>query len=146
MVVNEALYTQIQQELGDYLAKFHTDGTFLYSMQANGYVKVNPNGYDTYNYMGNSVTFTLDRALTEEFGDKGYGIIVDLTSGSESGTPAISMFTVDNKQFIENTVSGVGGKKSGEVASRVAGSTKVIMGIAGVAVINPYRSYILRQA
>ena len=146
MVVNEALYTQIQQALGDYLAKFHTDGTFLYSMQANGYVKVNPNGYDTYNYMGNSITFTLDRALTEEFGDKGYGIIVDLTSGSESGTPAVSMFTVDNKQFIENTVNGVGGKKSGEVASRVAGSTKVIMGIAGVAVFNPYRSYILRQA
>lgn len=115
-------------------------------MQANGYVKVNPNGYDTYNYMGNSITFTLDRALTEEFGDKGYGIIVDLTSGSESGTPAVSMFTVDNKQFIENTVSGVGGKKSGEVATRVAGSTKVIMGIAGVAVFNPYRSYILRQA
>lgn len=77
----------------------------------------------------NSISFTLDRALTEEFGDKGYGIIVDLTSGAESGTPAMGMFTVDNKQFIENTISGVGGKKSGEVATRVAGSTKVIMGI-----------------
>lgn len=52
MVVNEALYTQIQMALGDYLAKFHTDGTYMYSMQANGYVKVNPQGYDTYNYMG----------------------------------------------------------------------------------------------
>ena len=128
-VVNEALYAQITQVLGDYLAKFHTDGTFMYSMQANGYVKVNPLGYDSYNYLGNTITFTQDRALTEEFGDKGYGIMVDLTSGAESGTPAVGMFTVNNSQFIENTISGVGGKKSGEVASRVAASHKVIMGI-----------------
>ena len=145
-VCNESLYAQITQVLGDYLAKFHTDGTFMYSMQANGYVKVNPLGYDSYNYLGNTITFTQDRALTEEFGDKGYGIMVDLTSGAESGTPAISMFTVNNSQFIENTISGVGGKKSGEVASRVAASHKTIMGVAGVAVFNPYRSYIIRQA
>lgn len=145
-VVNEALYAQITQVLGDYLAKFHTDGTFMYSMQANGYVKVNPLGYDSYNYLGNTITFTQDRALTEEFGDKGYGIMVDLTSGAESGTPAVGMFTVNNSQFIENTISGVGGKKSGEVASRVAASHKTIMGVAAVAVFNPYRSYIIRQA
>lgn len=145
-VCNEALYAQITQVLGDYLAKFHTDGTFMYSMQANGYVKVNPLGYDSYNYLGNTITFTQDRALTEEFGDKGYGIMVDLTSGAESGTPAVSMFTVNNSQFIENTISGVGGKKSGEVASRVAASHKTIMGVAAVAVFNPYRSYIIRQA
>lgn len=145
-VCNEALFAQITQVLGDYLAKFHTDGTFMYSMQANGYVKVNPLGYDTYNYLGNTITFTQDRALTEEFGDKGYGILVDLTSGADSGTPAVGMFTVNNHQFVENTISGVGGKKSGEVASRVAGSHKVIMGVAGVGVFNPYRSYIIRQA
>lgn len=145
-VCNEALYAQITQVLGDYLAKFHTDGTFMYSMQANGYVKVNPLGYDSYNYLGNTITFTQDRALTEEFGDKGYGIMVDLTSGAESGTPAVGMFTVNNSQFIENTISGVGGKKSGEVASRVAASHKTIMGVAAVAVFNPYRSYIIRQA
>lgn len=145
-VCNEALYAQITQVLSDYLAKFHTDGTFMYSMQANGYVKVNPLGYDSYNYLGNTITFTQDRALTEEFGDKGYGIMVDLTSGAESGTPAVSMFTVNNSQFIENTISGVGGKKSGEVASRVAASHKTIMGVAAVAVFNPYRSYIIRQA
>ena len=118
----------------------------MYSMQANGYVKVNPLGYDTYNYLGNTITFTQDRALTEEFGDKGYGILVDLTSGADSGTPAVGMFTVNNHQFVENTISGVGGKKSGDVASRVAGSHKTIMGVAGVAVFNPYRSYIIRQA
>ena len=145
-VCNEALYAQITQVLGDYLAKFHTDGTFMYSMQASGYVKVNPLGYDSYNYLGNTITFTQDRALTEEFGDKGYGIMVDLTSGAESGTPAVGMFTVNNSQFIENTISGVGGKKSGEVASRVAASHKTIMGVAAVAVFNPYRSYIIGQA
>lgn len=145
-VCNEAMYAEVQQVLGDYLAKFHTDGTFMYSMQANGYVKVNPLGYDTYNYLGNTITFTQDRALTEEFGDKGYGILVDLTSGADSGTPAVGMFTVNNHQFVENTINGVGGKKSGEVSSRVAGSHKVIMGIAGVGVFNPYRSYIIRQA
>lgn len=52
MTCNEALYAQIQLTLGEFLAKFHTDGTFMYSMGANNYVKVNPAGYDTYNYLG----------------------------------------------------------------------------------------------
>lgn len=47
---------------------------------------------------------------------------------------------------MENTISGVGGNKRGDVATRVAGSVKVIMGVAAVAVFNPYRSYIIRQA
>lgn len=149
MTCNEALYSQIQLTLGEYLAKFHTDGTFMYSMGANGFVKVNPKGYDTYNYMGNSIAFIQDRALTEEFGPKGYGVIVDLTSDASSGTPAMAQFTVNGSQFVQNTIAGVGGlagNQSGAVATPVAGSKKVIMGTAAVAVFNPYRSYILREA
>jgi len=149
LIVNEILYADINRVLGDYLAKFKTDGSFMYSMKANGFVKVNPMGYDSYNYLGNSINITVDRALTEEYPDRGFGIIVDLTSDAASGTPAMAQFTVKDSQFIQNTIAGVGGldgNQSGAVATPVAGSKKVIMGVAGVCVFNPYRSYIIRQA
>lgn len=39
-VVNEALWNQIQLALSEWLARFNTCGTYLWSKEANGYVKV----------------------------------------------------------------------------------------------------------
>lgn len=39
--------------------------------------------------MGNQVSFVVDRALTREYPDKGYGVCIDLTADKTTGTPAI---------------------------------------------------------
>ena len=39
--------------------------------------------------MGNQVSFVVDRALTREYPDKGYGICIDLTADKTTGTPAV---------------------------------------------------------
>ena len=138
-IVNRKMWNDLQMTLGEYLANYRTDGTYMYSKSANkglgGYVKVGAT-FDTYEYAGNQVSFVVDRALTREYPTKGYGVCIDLTADKTSGTPA-------------NKIVGVGGydgKSSGEVASNVAGSKLVMMGYAGVAAFTPYRSVIVREA
>lgn len=66
-ICNERFWTLLQQVLGDYLAKFRTDSTYLYSKAVNGYVKVGAT-FDSYEYGGNTITFKVDRTFSREYG------------------------------------------------------------------------------
>ena len=151
-IVNRKMWNDIQMVLGEYLANYRTDGTYMYSKNANkglgGYVKVGAT-FDTYEYAGNQVSFVVDRALTREYPTHGYGVCIDLTADKTTGQPAIAKFSLTGKDFMTNKVVGVGGydgKSSGEVASNVAGSKLIMVGYAGVAAFTPYRSVIVREA
>ena len=50
-ICNERFWYLVQDTLSDFLQHFHTDGTFLWSMKANDYVKVG-NKYNSYEYGG----------------------------------------------------------------------------------------------
>lgn len=147
-ICNEKFYQELTDALGGYLAQFHTDGTYLYSMKAGGTVEVNGGHFNSYNYLGNQLTFKVDRTFSNEYGySTGYCLCLDLTSDSTSNQPPIGMFTLKGGDFIQNKIAGVGsfdGLSSGVVSSPVAGSHLTIWGYAGVAVFNPYRSFILR--
>ena len=57
------------------------------------------------------------------------------------------MYSLKGKDYIFNEVIGVGGRSGGDsgvVSTPVAGSMMTIHGYAGIAVFNPYRSFILR--
>ena len=127
-VVNRKLWQDINTVLGEYLANYKTDATYMYSKSANkglgGYVTVGST-FDSYIYAGNQISFVVDRALTREYPDKGYGVCIDLTADKTTGPPAIAKYTLTGKDFVTNKLVGVGGydgKTSGEVASNVAGS------------------------
>lgn len=100
-VCNEALWNQIQTVLGDWLAKYNTCGTYLWSKEAEGYLKVGAT-FSSYEIGGNEITFKVDRALTHEYGEKGYGIMLDLTADKASGQPAIAGFTFRGGEFISS--------------------------------------------
>jgi hypothetical protein len=140
-VVNESLWFDLQNTMSEFLANHKTDAAYVWS-KANGMVKAGAT-YNAYEFSSNTVIFKVDRALSIEY-SKGYGILVDLTADKSSGRPAIEMFTLGNKQFIENTLTGVG-IQNGPVASPVSGIKYVMSGWQGVAVYNPYRSVILFQ-
>ena len=148
-ICNERMWFLVQQNLGEYLAQFHTDGTYLYSLKANGYVEVGAKAFDTYNFGGNQISFKVDRTFSREYGYKeGYALCLDLTSDSTSNQPPIAMFSLKGGDIIQNKIAGVGsfnGLSSGEVSTPVAGSQAVVWGYAGVGVFNPYRSFILRE-
>ena len=109
-ICNRKLWNDINTVLGEYLANYRTDGTYMYSKSANkgdgGYVKVGAT-YDTYIYSGNQVSFVVDRALTREYPDKGYGVCIDLTADKTTGTPAIAKFSLTGKDFMTNKIVGV---------------------------------------
>jgi hypothetical protein len=147
-VCNEAFYYLLGDILDQYLAQYHTDGTYLWSMKANGYVEVGAKGFDTYRWMGNEISFKVDRTFSREFGDKGYALALDLTADKTSAQPPLAMFTLKGGDMISNKYVGVGGLNglsSGEVASPVAGSKLILWGYSSIACFNPYRSYILRE-
>lgn len=147
-IINDRAFMLVNQVLGHYLADFKTDGTFMYSKAANGYVDVGAT-FQSYEFMGNQISFKVDKTITREYGyDKAFMICLDLTADTVGGEPPIQMFTLKNGDFITNRFVGVGGidgLSSGEVSSPVAGSKIINWGYSGVGVFNPYRSFILRE-
>ena len=148
-IVNEKLWYDLGDILDQYLAQYHTDGTYLWSMKANDYVKVGAKGFDTFNWQGNTISFKVDRTFSREYGyEKGYGLALDLTADKTSAQPPLALFTLRGGDMISNKYVGVGGLdglSSGEVASPVAGSKRILWGYSGIACFNPYKSYILRE-
>ncbi len=148
-ICSEKFWYDVQDLLDTYLAQYHTDGTYLWSMKANDYVSVGAKGFDTYNWGGNSVSFKVDRTFSREWGyEKGYALALDLTADKTSAQPPLAMFTLKGGDMISNKYVGVGGLNglsSGEVASPVAGSKLILWGYSSIACFNPYRSYILRE-
>lgn len=152
VLCTQKLWNDIQSTLGEYLANFKTDGAYMYSKSANkgegGYVKVGAT-YDTYEIAGNTIQFIPDKALTREYGNKGYGLCLDLTADKSSNMPAISKVTLTGKEFTTNKIVGVqgeDGRSSGNVSTNVAGSKMVMMSTCGVAVWAPFRSFIIMEA
>lgn len=110
-ICNRKLFMDFQNTMMEYLADNKTDGTFLYSKETKSYLKVDSwkvgATFSTYSFSGNSVTFMPDRALTREYPDKGYGVLIDLTADKTTGTPAIAKFALTNKDVIINKIEGV---------------------------------------
>lgn len=139
----------VQRVLGNYLANRATDGAYLWSRGGNTgnskYVKVGAT-FDSYEWGGNIISFKHDDTLTREYSEP-YFLCIDLTTGKTSTQPPVAMFTLEGADFVLNEIHGVGGatgKQSGIVSSPVAGGSMIASGWAGIAVFNPYRSFILR--
>lgn len=145
---NDRMHALWNQTLAKYLADFKTDGSYLYSKAKNGDVQVGAT-FTSYEFMGNTISFTVDRTFSHEKGyDKAYAVCLDLTGDEIQNTPAISMFTLKGGDFISNRFLGVGredGLSSGDVSSPVAGSRLINWGYSGVGVFCPYKSFILRE-
>lgn len=132
-VTNAKFWQDLQGTLGDYLANFRTDGSYMYSKEANkgegGYVKVGAT-FSSYTWAGNTISFVVDRALTNWRPTQGYAVCIDLTADKSSNTPAVVKFTTLGSEYILNTITGVGGlngKASGDVSTNVAGCQKVML-------------------
>ena len=143
---NDKFWTDAQKKLLSYLSAFQADGTYLWSKVENDYIKVGAT-FDSYVFGGNTISFKVDRTYSREYGsNKGFATCFNLTKDKTSGTPAIEMFTLKGGDFITNKFVGVGGYDgltSGLVSSAVAGSKLIYWGYSGIAVYNPYRSFIL---
>ena len=76
------------------------------------------------------------------------GIFLDVTQDLTSGRAAMELFTLEGADMITGTLKGLGGvtgKDSGDIASPLHGYQYTIAGYDGVAVYNPWRSFIMEE-
>lgn len=115
-IVNDILWSQINTALGDWLKLWGSTPTMLYSKAANGgmggKVPVDNSlsvgaSFTSYVISGNTVTFMVDRALTKEYPNKGYGICLDTNPDISTNQPAISGFTLKGAEFVTSKYPGV---------------------------------------
>lgn len=129
-VVNEPAFAIVQRVLGKYLADRRTDGAYLWSKSGEGkYIKVGAT-FDSYEWMGNTISFKPDRTLTREFRDP-YFLCIDLTTGKASTTPPVQMFSLKGGDYMTYDMYGPGlkdGLSSGVVSTPVAGGVSGIWG------------------
>ncbi len=152
-IVNDRLWGQINTSLGDWLKLWGSTPTMLYSKAAQGTVKAdNPikvgGTFVSYEVMGNTVTFMVDRALTKEYDKKGYGVCLDMSPDISTNQPAIAAFTLKGAEFVTSKYPGVGGVDgitSGIVSSPVAGSKLIVAGYSGIVAFSPYKSFIVEE-
>lgn len=89
VICNEKAWGDIQSVLSEWLARFKTCGTFLWSKKANGYIDVGAT-FQSFEIGGNTISFKVDRTFSREYGqDKGFMMMIDLTADKTSGEPAI---------------------------------------------------------
>ena len=152
-IVNDRLWGQINTALGDWLKLWGSTPTMLYSKAAQETVKAdNPikvgGTFVSYEVMGNTVTFMVDRALTKEYDKKGYGVCLDMSPDISTNQPAIAAFTLKGAEFVTSKYPGVGGVDgitSGIVSSPVAGSKLIVAGYSGIVAFSPYKSFIVEE-
>ena len=148
-IVNKVLWTQINTTLMDWLSKWGSTPTMLYSkatgtmVKADNPIKVGAT-FTSYEIMGNTVSFVVDNAVSRYYPNKGWGICMDLTPDMSSGNPAIAGFTLKGKEFTSNKLTGVG-FKDGEVATPVAGGKLIVSGYFGMAAFAPYKAFSISE-
>ena len=140
-ICNEKAYADVQTALAEYLNQFKMISPVVYSVKEGKEVEVGVE-YTGYNFLGNKVIFKVDRALSYEYPNKGYSVLIDLTADKATGAPSIQMFTLAGQEFKSHVLNGVGGDTE-VISSPVAGTKMVISGYSGIGVFSPYRAYVL---
>lgn len=156
-IVNNKLWSQVNLALGDWLKNWKSTPTMVYSKDANkGYggmvgvqnpLKVGAT-FVSYEVNGNTISFMVDPALTKEYGDKGFGVCLDMAPDVSLNQPAIASFTLEGAEFTSSKYPGIGGIDgitSGIVSSPVAGSKLIVNGYAGIAAFAPFKSFIMEE-
>jgi len=148
-IVNERLWFQIGKVMkADLRFISPAEGSYFWSKQSNSKVKVGAQ-FDTYTFQGNSISFTVDRTLSQEYPDYGYGFCIDMSPDISTGRPNMATFTLDGAEMLSGTLNGMGGqtgRESGQIATSIHGSSYHLLGYSGVVVFNPYKSAIITES
>jgi len=148
-VVNERLWNQIGKIMKNDL-RFQSpgDGSYFWSKQANSKVKVGAQ-FDSYTFQGNTISFVVDRSLSQEYPDYGYGFCIDMSPDISTGRPNLATFTLDGAEMLSGTLNGMGGqtgRESGAIATSVHGSSYHLLGYSAAVIFNPYKAAIITES
>jgi hypothetical protein len=145
---NDKFWNKFNKLMKNDLRFIAQDGSYFWSKAKGGNVKVGAT-YNSYEFAGNIITIMVNQALSLEFTDRAYALLLDVGKDAVSGRPNIAMFTLEGSELISGNINGLGGasgKESGiDIATSVHGSSYHLLGYAGAVVFNPYKSVILEE-
>jgi len=148
-ICNSRFWNKFNKLMANDLRFKAMDGAYLYSKDKSGMVKVGAS-YNAYEFAGNTITFMENKALSEEYDDRAYALMLDIGKDGTSGRPNLAMFTLEGSEMISGNLIGLGGasgKESGiDISTSVHGSSYHLIGYAGAVIFNPYKSVILEEA
>jgi len=149
VVCNERMYDHVGTLMTSEL-RFRpvSDSGLFYSKAKGGNLKAGTT-FDSYEFQGNTITFMVDKSLSQWEEDRAYGIFLDATANQTSGRPNVAMFTLEGAEIIEGALLGLGGKNgstNGVISSSVHGSSYHIAGYSSAVIFNPYAAFILEEA
>lgn len=127
-----------------------------YVRTVNGKVRLGAE-YDGYEFMGNNIIFSCNNVFdhpanvspTDSEGrylESSKHLVID--ASTYDGVKNIQMIAKNGRSFVTGDLRGVGGEDgmtSGDVATPLDGSSKIIIGTCGVVLHNPYSSYMLER-
>lgn len=148
-VCNERFWNQFGRVMREDL-RFQSpaNGAYFYSKASGGDVKVGAT-FVSYEFQGNEITFMPDRALSQEYDTYGYAVFLDTGRDMASGVPNIASFTLEGAEMLSGNLRGMGGmdgKSTGDIATSVHGSSYHLLGYSCTCVMNPYKSFILKES
>lgn len=106
ILCNTAFYNEFQRVMNAWIIAHKTDGAFLWSKGANGYVDLGAT-YQSYEFAGNKLIFKVDRCFDIEYPTRKFGVMLDLTPDGQSGRSALAFYTFKGGELIHNFIAGV---------------------------------------
>lgn len=149
-MVNWKLYQTIQVVLdGLVRGRLTTQDAFLKTASGQKGYMVGTT-YAGYEFAGNKIFIMEDSTLTDRYTDRGYGICFNTRIESSDGGQKLNIqqFSIKGFEMFENELLGVGGMtghSSGPVSSVVHASQSTMMAYRGVAVFDPYSTFIIEE-
>ena len=149
-VVNERLYDQLGRVLREDLRFIGKGDDQHYWTNKDGKkIKIGAH-YDSYTFQGNTVVFMVDKILSDEYPDSGYGFCINAGIDQTNATSGIAMFTLEGREMLSGKLRGMGGfsgKETGvDLATSVDGSEYHLLGYSGAVVFNPYNAVIIKES
>ena len=147
-IINAILWNDLQHIMEMYARDWKMVPAAIFSQKVDGMVALGAT-YNAYEHAGNKIIFKADTSLSKEYPNKGYGVCLDTTPDIQDKQPNIFQFAYKGKEFIKSTVLGHGGMSgldSGVVSQSIAASKIIVSCMSGIAVVAPYRAYILTEA
>jgi hypothetical protein len=143
VMCNKRMYQQFQ-DVADDILKDRAQDAYFYTNSGDA-IKVGAH-YKAYEYMGNTIVFTINKALSLEYPEQGYGVFFD--TSKYAGNDNIEMMTFAGRALISGNIKGMGGMsgtESGDIVTSVDGSEKHLLGYSGTKVANPYAGHIIKE-
>jgi hypothetical protein len=146
-ICNDKFWNKFNKLMKNDLRFIAQDGSYFWSKEKGGSIKVGAT-YSSYEFAGNTITVMVNQALSIEYSDRAYAIMLDVGKDMVSGRPNIAMFTLEGSEIITGNLNGMGGadgNTSGEISSSIHGSSYHLLGYSGSCVFHPYRSVIMEE-